>query len=118
MMNKMTNKTALEFVLANCEVPADVHDKLVKMVEALDKKSGGERKPTKTQQENAVTAELVLEVLALSDSPKTITEIQKSDERFEDFSNQKMAAIVRGLVKDEKVERTEVKGRAYFSVKG
>ena len=46
---KMTNRKALDYVLENCDLPSDVSEKLSAMLVALDKKSGGTRKPTANQ---------------------------------------------------------------------
>ena len=43
---RMTNRKALTYVLENCDVPADVEAKLKGMIEALNRKSSTERKPT------------------------------------------------------------------------
>ena len=48
-MTKMTNVKAIEFVLTNCNVPADVAEKLTAMKASFEKKSSAERKPTPTQ---------------------------------------------------------------------
>jgi hypothetical protein len=52
-MEKMTNVKAIDYVLANAELPTDVKEKLEKMREQFVKKNSAERKPTATQTENA-----------------------------------------------------------------
>lgn len=112
-MEKMTNKKALRFVLDNCIVPDEVQEKLVKMIEQLDKKSSNPKKPTKTQIENESYMELILN--AMTAEGQTVSELMKKIPEFEDFSNQKVAALVKKLVDAEKIVKTVEKGRSYFS---
>lgn len=112
-MEKMTNKKALQFVLDNCIVPDEVQEKLVKMIEQLDKKSNNPKKPTKTQIENEGYMELILN--AMSEEGQTVSELMKKIPEFEDFSNQKVAALVKKLVDANKIAKTVEKGRSFFS---
>ena len=111
-MEKMTNKKELEFVLSNCIVPQEVSEKLKKMIEQLDKKSSAPKKPTKTQVENEGYMALIME--ALTEEGQTVSELMKKIPEFEDFSNQKVAALVKKLVDADKIEKTVEKGRSYF----
>lgn len=83
-------------------------------IELLNRKNTSEKKPTATQKENEVFKAEILEVLDGSE-PLTISEITKASAVLADLSNQRISAIVRLLRLDGKVERTEVKGKAYFS---
>ena len=51
-MEKITNVKAIDYVIANCEVPTEVKEKLEKMREQFVKKNSAERKPTANQVEN------------------------------------------------------------------
>lgn len=90
-------------------------------LELLDKKSAS-RKPTKSQAANAVLTGILLEVLEGSFDPLTILEIQSSDERLQalddgtPISNQRMSALLRPLVKNGTIIRTEEKRKAKFSL--
>ena len=54
---KVTQKMALGYVLENCEVPADIKEKLEKMLEQVEKKaSSGSKSMTATQKANAAEA--------------------------------------------------------------
>lgn len=75
----------------------------------------GERKPTKTQLENEGIKEQIVAVLATAEKPMSIGEMQKADPSLPE-SSQKMTSMLTQLVKAYKVERTEVKGRAYFAL--
>lgn len=114
--NKMTNKKALEFVMETYKdtLPKEVKEKLEKMAEQLDKKSGSDRKPTKVQQENETYKELILDMMTET-KLMTVTEIQKAIPEFADFSNQKVASLVKQLKDAEKLDKVVEKGRSYFS---
>jgi len=112
-MEKITNKKALGYVLENCELPEDVKGKLEAMVVALDKKANANKKPTKAQEANeAVKAEIVEKME--ENHLYTITELMKLLDA--EYSNQKISALVRQLIAEGKVVRTEEKGKAYFSL--
>lgn len=85
-------------------------------IELLNKKNGGERKPTARQIENEGLAPVILNQLAIIGSPITIADLQKSDAELAKLSNQRITSILTKLVKAEKVVRTEVKGRAHFAL--
>lgn len=114
--NKMTNKKALEFVMETYKdtLPKEVKEKLEKMAEQLDKKSGTDRKPTKVQQENETYKKLILDMMTET-KLMTVTEIQKAIPEFADFSNQKVASLVKQLKDAEKLDKVVEKGRSYFS---
>lgn len=90
-------------------------------LELLEKKAA-KRKPSKTQVANAELTNVLLEVLEGSFDPLTILEIQNSDERLkalEDgtpISNQRMSALLRPLVANGTVVRTEEKRKARFAL--
>jgi predicted transcriptional regulator len=113
---KMTNKGAIDFVLETFggQLPEDVAEKLTNMRASLNKKSAN-KKATKTQEENKVHAEVVASILA-DGKARTITEILKADESFADLSNQKMTAIVRGMVNDGKVIKSTEGRKSVFSL--
>lgn len=78
----------------------------------LHAKKNSSRKPTKAQTENE---ELKSKILAFMEMDKeyTISEIQKG---VGIEVNQKASALVRQLKEAGKVDRKEIKGRAYFSL--
>jgi predicted transcriptional regulator len=114
-MEKMTNVRAIDFVLTNCEIPADVAEKLGKMREQFVKKSTGERKPTATQTENADFKNDILNGMEPG-TLYTITDLIKAIPSIADLSNQRVSALVRQLVESGAVIRTEEKRKAYFSL--
>lgn len=113
-MEKITSKVALTYVLKNCEIPADISDKIEKMIASLDKKSGGNRKPTERQRENLQLREIVLSVADAT--PRTVSEIQKLDPTLSELSNQRMSPIINSMVEDKLLVKSIVKGRSYFAL--
>ena len=88
-------------------------DTRIAQVEAKNSKRSD--KPTKAQAENAALAEVVIANMPAGKA-MTVTEIQKAVPALADFSNQRVTAVVRSLVRAGRVERTEIKGKAYFTV--
>ena len=115
-VKKMTKK---DYFTALRSIPAVQADpELVKFIdhelELLAKKNSAEKKPTAQQVENAGVAEAI--VAHLCDDPNrlfTITELIKEVPACADMTNQRVSAIVRGLI-GTSVERVEEKRKAYF----
>lgn len=114
MEKKMTKKDALNFVLANCELPKEVQEKIEGMIVQLDKKNSAERKPTATQTANENFKEAILDNMEIG-KKYTITDLMKSVPEIAELSNQRVSALVRQLKDAGLVERTEEKRKAYFS---
>lgn len=113
-MEKMTNVKAIDFVLGNCEVPADVKEKLEKMKAQFIKKSSAERKPTANQTENASLKVAILNAME-EGKGYTITDLMKAVPELADLSNQRVSAIVRQMKDEGTVTREEIKRKAYFT---
>ena len=104
---------------------ADAQEFLNERIEQVNKKNasgGGERKPTKTQLENEVIKEQIVEALQGVEAPGlSIAEIGKA---IGIDSNQKITALVSSMLTIRKGEpnpdgcviRTEVKGKAHFAL--
>ena len=111
MANKVTKKDNYSAIRAILD---ELHnEELVAFIdheiELLDK-----RNSSKTQTENVGIKEEILEVLNTSDKPMTATEVMKSIGG--DYSLNKVSALLTQMLnKDNTVERTEVKGKAYFT---
>ena len=83
-------------------------------MELLAKKNSAEKKPTAQQVANNGIAEAIANHLA--EQPNrlfTITEIIKEVPECADLTNQRVSAIVRGLI-GSSVERVEEKRKAFF----
>ena len=114
---KLTNVVALEMVLAMEEVKSnqELVEKLTKMKEQFEKKnnsSTGSKKLTKTQIENEEIKAQILEVM--TSEPKAIKELQAENENLAEYTNQKLSALLKQLVNENKVERIEEKRVAKF----
>lgn len=113
-MEKITNKKALEFVLSLEEVQENVEicEKLSKMLEQVEKKSAKSDKPTKAQEENVEIKKLIVETMSKIGKPCQIKELVVEI----GYTNQKLSALVRQLVMEGVVERTEEKKVAFFKL--
>ena len=120
-MEKMTKKeyfAKIKELLANeSEIVAFCDHE----IELLAKKNAS-RGETKTQKENAMLNEQILNILANVETAKTITELINETEignitfgkDNKAMSNQKLSRLLNDLAKANKVVRTETKGVAYF----
>ena len=102
---------AMEEVKSNQELV----EKLTKMKEQFEKKnnsSTGSKKLTKTQIENDEIKAQILEVM--TSEPKAIKELQAENENLAEYTNQKLSALLKQLVGENKVERVEEKRTAKF----
>lgn len=113
---KVTKKDAWNTILGFNEIQArpDLVKFIEHEIELLERKNKGGRKVTPQQKKNEEIKEKIFEIL---DKPMTATEIQKIIEPlFPDitFSNQRMTQLLYQMKKDNIVERTEIKRRAYF----
>ncbi len=119
-MKKLTKREKFEMVLA---VPTIAENEVLREfieheMELLVKKNSGEKKPTATQVVNEGIKSAILEFVNKNEKLFTITDFIKQVPECADMSNQRVNALVRQLLKEEKVERTEIKGRAYFHQPG
>ena len=83
-------------------------------IELLSRKNSSEKKPTAQQTANANVANAILEVL--SENPNqmyTITEMIKTIPACAELTNQRVSALVRGML-GSTIERVEEKRKAYF----
>jgi hypothetical protein len=116
---------ALENELIEEAEATDIETFIDGRIEAINKKNGADRKPTKTQVANESLAQTVLDTMELG-KLYTISELIKvlpNQENGEPYTQSKISAIVRSMVTvtakgvvnpDGVIERTEEKGKAYF----
>ena len=117
---KMTKKDYFNTLLAIEAVKSD--PALVEFIEheleLLAKKNSAEKKPTAQQVANqGVAGEIVAHLQAEPNRLFTITELIKEVPACADLTNQRVSAIVRGLI-GVSVERVEEKRKAYFRALG
>ena len=83
--------------------------------ELLDRKASYKStKPSKKSIENEAIKGRIVEILGSADAPMTISEIREG--LGEDFTSQKISALLTQLVKGEKVCKTYEKKVAYFGL--
>lgn len=120
MSNKKTLQEKFAEVKAFLEengASTEMIDFIADRAEKADRKSEN-RKPSATQVANAALSERVYEYLKDCGKKLQIKQMIKEVPAFAEIENcttQKASAIVRGLLKDGKVQRVEEKGVAYFS---
>lgn len=117
MTTKMTNVKALDYVLTTYELPEDVAAKLANMKASLENKAANTvAKPTAQQKANEkVKAEL--EAYLAGGNRYTATELQRhlTATMGEDFTNQRVSALLRLMRLDGKVKKVTEKGVTYFT---
>lgn len=84
-------------------------------IELLENKRSS-TKPTKTQTENLAVKETIVSVLKEIGKPVTISEMQKFSTELAEFSCQKLSALLKQLVENDKtVTKVTEKKKTYFS---
>ena len=84
-------------------------------IELLENKRSSTQ-PTKTQTENLAVKETIVSVLKEIGKPVTITEMQKFSAELAEFSCQKLSALLKQLVENDKtVTKVTEKKKTYFS---
>ena len=116
---KMTKRDYFNTLLGIAEVKAN--DELVKFIEhelelLAKKNASGEKKPTAVQIANEGIKSVILETLAENGKMMTISEMQKVNAELGELTNQRISALIRQLMNDEKVVRVEEKRKAYFKI--
>ena len=115
MTKKETINLLIDVLMGNKEVE-DVQmfiDFLTHERELLERKSSNSGQ-TKTQKENEILKEKIVETLKELNKFSTITEIQEANKELTDLKNQKMTALLTQLVNAKIVERVVDKKKAYF----
>ena len=115
MTNKMTLKDYFNEVIALAT--ANDRPDLVAFAEGriavLDKKAGN-KKPTKTQEENVAIKDEIMSVLTSEGA--TVTEIQSKSEMLGGLSNQRVSALLRQMITDGTVVKSVDKKKSYFAL--
>ena len=118
MTEKMTNKKALVYAVDNLsDAPDEVIQKLLKMIEQLDKKNASPKKMTAQQEKNEGLKSVIAEFLAENEGKGfTVSDMLKAIPEFEGDSNQHVSALMRQLVQSGTVEKYSEKRRTYFRI--
>ena len=122
MANKVTKKdnfNALLCVVNSADISEEQRIALAAFInheiELIENKSNS-TKPSKKQEENAGVKAIILAELSKADEPLTITEMQKTSESLANFTCQKISALLRQLIEENKVTKEIIKKKSYFSV--
>ena len=95
-------------------------EKLNAMIASIEKKKSHKSDKDKEKSaENDRAREIILDVLTDSENPLTIAEIYgQSEELAEKFSNsnQRLTSLLTKMRKEELVVRTEIKGKAHYTI--
>ena len=83
---------------------------------ALHEKKNGTRKPTKTQEANIGLMADIVGYMTEAKKPVTISEIIKNVASCNNLSTPKVSALVTKMKNAGEVTRSEIKGKAYFSL--
>ena len=115
-MKKITKREKFEMLLAmECVKENGMLVEFIEHeIELLAKKNGSEKKPTAQQTANAEIQKAILEGME-SGKRYTITDLIKEIPACAELTNQRVSALVRGVL-DTKIERVEEKRKAYFRV--
>lgn len=105
-MEKITNKTALEFVLGLEEVQnnSEICEKLKAMLVQVNKKSTG-GKNGKAQEEQKAIMEKMVEVMQGLESSVQIKDLQAMDTELMEYTGQRLSALMKKLVENGIVEK-------------
>ncbi len=111
---KMTKAQMFAQIKANYTLTEDEIAFIDHELELLAKKNSAEKKPTAQQTANKGIADAIVAVLSAEPERLfTITDLIKSVPECAELTNQRVSAIVRGLL-GVSVERVEEKRKAYF----
>ncbi len=118
MMNEKKITKAQKFAMLKAIPEVAENEMLVEFIdheiELLAKKNSAEKKPTAQQTANASIADEIVSTLASNPTRMyTITDLIKEVPACAELTNQRVSAIVRGLL-GVSVERVEEKRKAYF----
>ena len=123
MEKKLTKKDYFEMIKGVCADRTDIIDFCNHEIELLTRKNS-KSGTTKTQKENEVVAEILIKELAKINKPVTITDLMNTSEIVKNYTlengnkltNQKISAIFKQLVENNKIVKVTDKKKSYFSI--
>lgn len=115
-MEKMTKREMFEMIKGVCANDTRIVEFCEHEIELLNRKSSKSTQ-TKTQIENENIKGAIVNALTEIAKPVTITEMQELNTEMANYSNQKLSALLKQLVEnDKKVVKTVDKKKSYFTV--
>ena len=123
MEKRLTKKDYFEMIKGICTDRADIVDFCNHEIELLSRKNS-KSGATKTQKENEIVANMLVEELAKIGKPITITDLMNTSEIVKGYTlengnnltNQKISAIFKQLVESQKIVKVVDKKKSYFSI--
>ena len=118
MANKKLTKAQKFTMLAEIEAVKEnpmLAEFIAHELELLAKKNAGDKKPTANQVANEGLKTAIVEGME-ANRLYTVSELMKVIPELAEATNQKVSALLRQLVADGSVVRTEDKRKAYFSL--
>ena len=123
MEKRLTKKDYFEMIKGVCADRADIVDFCNHEIELLSRKNS-KSGATKTQKENEIVANMLIEELAKIGKPITITDLMNTSEIIKGYTlengnsltNQKISAIFKQLVENQKIVKVVDKKKSYFSI--
>lgn len=123
MEKRLTKKDYFEMIKGVCADRTDIVDFCNHEIELLSRKNS-KSGATKTQKENEIVANMLVEELAKIGKPITITDLMNTSETVKNYTlengnnltNQKISAIFKQLVESQKIVKVVDKKKSYFSI--
>ena len=123
MEKRLTKKDYFEMIKGVCADRTDIIDFCNHEIELLSRKNS-KSGATKTQKENEIVANMLVEELAKVGKPITITDLMNTSgtvkgytlENGNNLTNQKISAIFKQLVESQKIVKVVDKKKSYFSI--
>lgn len=123
MEKRLTKKDYFEMIKGVCADRTDIIDFCNHEIELLSRKNS-KSGATKTQKENEIVANILIEELAKVGKPITITDLMNTSDTIKNYTlengnnltNQKISAIFKQLVESNKIVKVVDKKKSYFSI--
>ena len=120
MANKLTKRDYFKMILEVVEGNEQLTEFVNHELELLDKKASS-KSMTSNQKENEQIKARIVQALVELGRPVTITELQANNGEMAQYSNQKLSALIKQMVKSEdnpngEITRAMDKKKAYFSI--
>ena len=123
MEKRLTKKDYFEMIRGVCADRTDIVDFCNHEIELLSRKNS-KSGATKTQKENEIVANMLVEELTKVGKPITITDLMNTSEIVKGYTlengnnltNQKISAIFKQLVESQRIVKVVDKKKSYFSI--
>lgn len=122
-VKKVTKRDYFEMIKGICGDREDIVNFCNHEIELLSRKNS-KSGATKTQKENLIVAEMLVQELAKVNKPTTITDLMNASDTIQNYTlengnkltNQKISAIFKQLVENKTIVKVVDKKKSYFSI--